>query len=226
MKKSVKRSKGNISKVHDKAHKTQKKAQIVKKRSAKPHVKSISSLKIPSPPAPKFDTDKETLKYLKMAFELEKKALHFYMDTRNHTTDFNMKTFLNTLLDLEINHFNTVGRVKRLYEQKKTADVKREADKFVVHKPVNPFKGLKQWDKLDKQEHGIYTIFNTALTMESAAYHFYIEAAQHAKGEFIKEFLQKLAKDEWYHKEFISSHKEATYNNGYWLGIDHVRIEG
>ena len=61
--------------------------------------------------------------------------------------------------------------------------------------------------------------------MEEKAHNFYMDAAKHSKGEFIKLYLQKLARDEWYHKQFIEQHRESVYNNGYWLGIDHVRIE-
>jgi rubrerythrin len=236
-KKSVKTTKLKISKSHTKSHikskthkiateiKSKAKKQAHKKTIKKTAKKDISSLNIPEPPAQKYDADNETMKYLRLAFDLEKRSLHFYMTARNKTSDFNMKTFLNSLLDLEITHLNSVGRVHRLYTLKKTAEVKREAMKFQVHKPENPFKGLKQWHRLGKQEQGIYEIFNTALQMEEKAYDFYLDAAKHSKGEFIKEYLQKLAKDEWYHKEAIMSQRDMIYNSGYWLGIDHVRLE-
>ena len=169
--------------------------------------------------------DKETLKYLQLAVKLEQNSLKFYTIARNRVSDFNMKTLLNTLLQNEIDHLAKVTRMKILFQKGKSAALMKEAAGFRPHTPRNPFKDVKQIDKLVRPGADIYDVFKKAVAMEQNAHDFYMEAAEHCKGSFIKTYLRKLAKDELKHKAFIESHRDAIYNDGYWMGIEHVRLE-
>ena len=167
----------------------------------------------------------ETLKYLNLAVKLEQNSFRFYKTARDKVKDFNMKSLLNSLMGQEVAHLSLVVRVRDLYAVKKTLRAKKEAGMLKIHKPKNPFSGMIQTDPLLKPGADVFLAFKRAVELEQKAYEFYIEAAEHAEGAFIRNFLRKLAKDELNHKQFIESHREAVYNEGYWLGIDHVRLE-
>ncbi len=169
--------------------------------------------------------DPVTLKYLNLAVKLEQNANKFYETARDKVKDPNMKSFLNTLMDNETGHLDSVARVRDLYAAKQTTQVKAAAAMLKVHRPKNPFRGMKQIEKLTKPGADILDIFEEAAALEQKANEFYLEAAEHAQGAFVKAYLRKLSEEEIFHKEFIESQKKAVCNNGYWLGIDHVTLE-
>jgi len=174
--------------------------------------------------------DPVTLKYLNLAVKLEENTEKFYETAQDKVKDPNMKSFLNTLMDRETGHVRSVIKVRDLYAAKQTAQVKAAAAMLTVpaykpKRPKNPFRGKKQIEKLTMPKADILDIFNEAAALEQKANEFYLEAANHARGAFIKAYLTKLAQEEIFHKEFIESQKEAVCSDGYWLGIEHVTLQ-
>ncbi len=172
--------------------------------------------------------DPVTLKYLNLAVKLEEKTEEFYKTALEKIKDPNMKSFLNTLMDRETGHVRGVVKVRDLYAAKQTAQVRAAAAMLTVHRPKrpkNPFRGMKQIEKLTKPGADILDLFEEAAALEQKANEFYLEAAEYARGAFIKAYLRKLAQEEIFHKEFIESQKEAVCHNGYWLGINHVTLQ-
>jgi rubrerythrin len=169
--------------------------------------------------------DPVTLKYLTLAVKLEQNTNKFYETAREKVKDPNMKSFLNALMDHETGHLASATKVRDLYAAKQTAQVKAAAAMLKVHRPKNPFSGMKQIDRLTRPGADILDLLEEAAALEQKANEFYLEAAEHAQGDFIKSYLKKLAQEEIYHKEFIEAQKEAIHDNGYWSGIDHVTLE-
>lgn len=171
------------------------------------------------------EAEKETLKFLNLAVDLEKSSMKFYTDALNKISDFNMKSLLEALMGNERDHLASVTKIKMLYEDGKDEELKEAASNFTVHEPANPFKGKKQEEALVDPDADIHDVFNAAIEMEKKASAFYTEAAEKTTSEFIKEYFLKLAREELLHKEFIEDHKDALYDSGYWLGIEHTRLE-
>jgi rubrerythrin len=169
--------------------------------------------------------DAVTLRYLELAVELERNTNKFYETARDEAKDPNMKRLLDSLMDHETGHLGTIARVRDLYAAKQTEEIKAAAAALKVHKPKNPFRGMRQTRKLTKPAADILDLLDRAAEVEQKAHEFYLEAAEHAQGTFIKAYLKKLAKEETYHKKFIESQRQALCNDGYWLGIEHVRLE-
>ncbi len=174
--------------------------------------------------------DPVTLRYLNLAVKLEENTEKFYKTARDKVKDLNMKSFLNTLMDRETGHVRSVVKVRDLYAAKQTAQVKAAAAMLTVpvhrpKRPKNPFRGKKQIEKLAKPGADILDLFSEAAALEQKANEFYLEAAEHVQGAFIKAYLTKLAQEEKFHKEFIETQKEAVCSDGYWLGIDHVTLQ-
>jgi len=169
--------------------------------------------------------DPVTLKYLSLAVKLEQNTNKFYETAQKKVTDPNMKAVLSALMDHETGHLDSAVKVRDLYAAKQTARARAATALIKVHKPKNPFSGIKQIEKLTKPGADILDVLTEAAALEQKANEFYLEAAEHAQGDFIKAYLRKLAQEELYHKEFIEAQKEAVCNKGYWLGMDHVTLE-
>ena len=169
--------------------------------------------------------DAVTLKYLDLAVELERNTNEFYETAREKVKDPNMKRLLTSLTDYETGHLDSVAKVRDLYAAKQTVEVKAAAASLSVHRPKNPFRGIQQIEKLTRPGADILDVFKEAAALEQKAHEFYVEAAEHAQGAFIKAYLRKLAKEETYHKMFIEAQQKAVCSDGYWLGIDHVELE-
>ena len=169
--------------------------------------------------------DPATLKYLSLAVKLEQNTNKFYETARDSVKDPNMRSILTSMMDNETGHLKSVTKVRDLYAAKQTTKVKAAAALLKVHKPKNPFSGMKQIDKLLKPGADIVDVFDEAASLEQKANEFYLEAAEHAKGAFIKSYLRKLAEEESLHKKFIEAQKESIRNEGRWLGMDHVTLE-
>jgi rubrerythrin len=71
----------------------------------------------------------------------------------------------------------------------------------------------------------IFKLFEGAMDLEMRAERFYLEAAEKVAHPEIKRFLRCFAADEARHRKFLVKHKGAVYNEGYWLGIEHVRLQ-
>ncbi|HII71646.1 TPA: hypothetical protein HA265_02725 [Candidatus Woesearchaeota archaeon] len=172
------------------------------------------------------DSDKELLKYLDEAVKLEKSSMTFYSTARNKVSNFNMKALLNAFLTVEVEHLIAVTMVRDLVKSRHTAEAVREAKKFRHTTPANPFKDMVQWEKLTRSYGSdIFTLFKGAEDLETRAEEFYLGAAKNVKNPELKAFLKRFAADEARHRRFLQQHKEAVYNDGYWLGIDHVRLQ-
>jgi len=169
--------------------------------------------------------DPATLKYLNLAVKLEQNTNKFYETARDSVKDPHMKSVLRSMMDNETGHLESVTKVRDLYAAKQTTQVKAAAAMLKVHKPKNPFSGMKQIEKLTQPGADILDVFDEAASLEQKANEFYLEAAEYAQGAFIKAYLKKLAQEESLHKKFIEAQKEAICNDGYWLGIDHVTLE-
>lgn len=169
--------------------------------------------------------DKELLKYLDEAVRLEKSAMQFYSTARNKVTNFNMKSLLNAFLTVEVEHLVTVTKVRDLVRSKRSAQAIAEAKKFRSTTPVNPFKDMMQWERLTSHRSDIFTLFKGATELETRAEEFYKGAAKHVRNAEIRSFLLRFAKDEARHRMFLLEHKDALYDDGYWLGIEHVRLQ-
>jgi len=169
--------------------------------------------------------DPETLKYLDLAVQLEQNTSKFYKTALAKINDPNMKAMLNAVTEHESGHLRSITKVRDLYAAKQTARVKAAAALLKVHKPENPFTGMEQIEKLTEPGADLLALFDEAMALEQKANEFYLEAAEHAQGAFIKTYLRKLAQEETYHKEWLAAQKDAVCNDGYWLGIDHVNLE-
>jgi len=173
---------------------------------------------------PKND-DPQLLKYLNEAVKLEKSSMKFYTTARNKTSNFNMKTLLNAFLTVEIEHLLTVSKVRDLVKKKQTTKAVAQAKKFKSTVPVNPFKDMVQLEKFSMYGSDIFTLFKGATELEQKAENFYRDDAGSVKHPEIKKFFTRFAADEKRHQKFLLKHKVAVYNDGYWLGIDHVRLQ-
>ncbi|MFC1723697.1 ferritin family protein [Nanoarchaeota archaeon] len=171
------------------------------------------------------DSDKELLKYLEEAVKLERASMRFYATARNKVTNFNMKALLNAFLTVEVQHLVAVTKVRNLVKAKKTSQAIAAAKKFHSTTLDNPFKDMVQWEKLTSHHADIFTLFKGAIQLETKAEKFYSEAAKKVKNPELKAFLRRFAKDEVKHRNFLKRHKESVYNDGYWMGIEHVRLQ-
>lgn len=167
---------------------------------------------------------KEFLKIIDLAVKLEKQATVFYSKMRNETNDFNMQTFLNALLEKEIDHLASVIEMKRLVRSKKKSQFMKLAKNYKIVKLKNPFNGRKDIAKPKKITITMHDVFKQAVILEEKAHDFYIESSKQVSDKTVKAYLKKLAKEELQHKEFILEHEDAIYNDGYWLGIEHVAL--
>ena len=65
------------------------------------------------------ESDKELLKYLDMAVELEKSSTRFYTTARKKVNDYNMKMLLNVMIEKEKEHLASVTKMRNLVKQNK-----------------------------------------------------------------------------------------------------------
>lgn len=189
-----------------------------KKKSVKKKSITISRSKVS-------DSDSELLHYLDEAVKLEKSSMNFYASARNKTSNFNMKSLLNAFLTVEVEHLVTVAKVRDLVRAKKTAQAISEARKFKAATPVNPFRDMLQWEKLTSHRADIFALFGGAIELETKAEQFYLSAAKNVKNPELRSFMLRFAKDEANHRSFLRQHKDSVYDDGYWMGIEHVRLQ-
>jgi len=149
--------------------------------------------------------DPVTLKYLNLAVELEQNTNSFYETARDKVKDPDLKSVLNSMMESETGHLESITRVRDLYAAKLTMRVRAVAAMRKVHKPKTPFRDMTQINKLTEPEADLGDIITEAAALEQKAHDFYMEAAEHADGDFIKEYLTKLAEEELLHKEAIES---------------------
>ena len=173
----------------------------------------------------KTDPDKELLSYLNEAVKLEKSSVKFYTTARNKILNFNMKSLLNAFLTVEVEHLVSVTKVRNAIRDKKKPQAVRAAKSFKLTKPANPFKEMVQLKKLAGRNADIFKLFKGAKELEEKAESFYREAAKNTTHPELKKYFQRFASDEAKHQAFLKKHEDAIYNDGYWLGIDHVRLE-
>lgn len=172
----------------------------------------------------KYD-DPELLKYLDEAVKLERSSMTFYTAARNKASNFNMKSLLNAFLTVEVEHLLTVTKVRDLVKKNETAKAIAAANKFKATVPVNPFEDMVQLEKLSSYGSDIFSLFQSAKDLEVKAENFYRDAAKHVRHPELKRFLLRFASDEKRHQAYLDKHREAVYNDGYWLGIGHVRLQ-
>ena len=168
----------------------------------------------------------EMLKYLQLAIETEKRGIEFYTEAKKLVDDYNMNRLMDVLLEQEHIHLKYF---KELYNAEKKDGLKEAegvATSYTGQPAIkNPLFGMKQLHDVAKKKSTIYHLFNQAIEFEERGHKLYMDLAAKVKDKKIGEFLKKVAHEELRHRDFIRMHQQAVYDTGYWLGIEHTRLE-
>lgn len=195
--------------------------KAVKKKSSKPRPKK----RIPKKAAPKRDKE-DLLSYIKLAINTEKRGIKFYTEVKKKVNDYNMKRLMDTLIEQEKIHLSYFTQIYDAEKKSGTADAAKVAAGYKRQPTLkNPLFGMRQLHEVVKKKTAIYHAFNQALQFETDGHDLYMDLAKKVKNSRIKSFLKLVANEELRHRDFIKMHQDAIYNTGYWLGMDHVRLE-
>ena len=172
------------------------------------------------------DKKEDILKFIQLAIDTEKRGIKFYTEAKAKIDDYNMTRLMDVLLEQENIHLKFFTEVYKEEKKDGTASAAQAAGKYKPQKPIkNPLFGMEQLDKITKQKSTIYHLFKQAIEFEEMGHDLYIELARKINNKKISDFLKKVAQEELRHRDFIQMHQDAVYNTGYWMGIDHVRLQ-
>ncbi|MBW2967390.1 ferritin family protein [Candidatus Woesearchaeota archaeon] len=170
--------------------------------------------------------DKNILRFMLLAIDTEKKGIKFYTAAKRKVDDYNMTRLLDMIIEQEKQHLAFFKAVYAAEKKKGTAEAAKEAAKYKgqprVESPL--FKQLPP-KKLQKKISTIHNIFKEALDFEVHGHDMYRYMARRVKNKKIKAFLSMVATEELKHRNFIHQHQDALYDTGFWLGLEHVRLE-
>jgi rubrerythrin len=168
----------------------------------------------------------DILKYIQLAIDTEKRGIKFYTEAKNAVDDYNMNRLMDVLLDQEHIHLKYFTDLYEAEKNKGFKDAEEVATKYKGQAPVkNPLFGAHQINEIAKKKSTIYHLFNQAIEFEQKGHDLYMDLAKKINDKKISDFLKTVAHEELRHKEFIQMHQDAIYDTGYWLGLEHVRLQ-
>ncbi|MBI5880831.1 ferritin-like domain-containing protein [archaeon] len=166
------------------------------------------------------------LKYIHLAIDTEKRGIKFYTEAKNTVDDYGMSRLMDVLLEQEHIHLKFFTEVYNAEKKKGILDAAKKAGSYHGQAPIkNPLFGMQQLHTVTKQKSTIYHLFNQAIEFEQRGHDLYMELAKKIKNKRISDFLKMIAHEELRHRDFIRMHQDAIYDTGYWLGMEHVRLQ-
>ncbi len=172
------------------------------------------------------DDKSDILKYIHLAIEVEKRGIAFYTEAKKTVDDYNMTRLMDVLLEQEHIHLKFFTEIYEAENRRGILDAAKKAGEYHGQKSVkNPLFGMDQLNKIVKQKSTIYHLFNQAIEFEQRGHDLYMELARKIKNKKIADFLKMVAHEELRHRDFIRMHQDAIYDTGYWLGMEHVRLQ-
>jgi|GEM_PF-2705531 len=168
----------------------------------------------------------EMLKYIQLAINTEKRGIKFYTEAKKNINDYNMSRLMDVLLAQEHIHLRFFTQLYNAEKSKGMDAAAKVAARYKRQAPMrNPLFGKKQFHELTKLKSTIHELFKKAIDFEEKGYDLYMDLAKKVKNEKISTFLKMVAAEELLHEEFIKMHQESVYNDGYWFGMEHVRLQ-
>jgi rubrerythrin len=169
---------------------------------------------------------KEMLRYIQLAIDTEKRGIAFYTEAKKTVDDYNMNRLMDVLLEQEQLHLKFFRDIYQAEKNKGLKDADGVAARYKGQAPVkNPLFGAKQLNDLAKKKSTIYHLFNQAIEFEQKGHDLYMDIARKIKDKKISDFLKMVAQEELRHRDFIRMHQDSLYDTGYWLGMEHVRLQ-
>ncbi len=172
------------------------------------------------------DQKEDIIKYINLAISTEKRGIKFYSEAKKKVSDYNLTRLMDVLLDQERIHLKAFQTILSAEKKKGTEQAAKVAAKYHKQKPIrNPMFDLKHAKDLSDLKTDIYNMFKIATDFEQKGHDMYLDMAKKIKNKNISAFLKKVAEEETKHKKFIEEHNDAIYDTGYWLGLEHVRLQ-
>jgi rubrerythrin len=169
---------------------------------------------------------KDILKFIKLAINTEKRGIKFYTQAKRRVDDINMNRLLDVILEQEHTHLKFFTHIYNAEKKRGESAAAKEAARYKgQHKLKNPLFGMKQLHDVTKKKSTIYHLFKQAVEFEQDGHDLYMDIARKVKDKRIKNFLRMVAHEELKHRDLILMHQDAVYNTGYWMGMEHVRLE-
>lgn len=169
---------------------------------------------------------KDILRFIRLAIDTEKRGIKFYTQAKRRVDDINMSRLLDAILEQEHTHLKFFRSIYQTEKKKGEAAAANEAARYKGQPRLkNPLFGMKQLHDVTKKKSTIYHLFKQAVEFEQDGHDLYMDIASKVKDKKIKNFLKMVAKEELKHKDLIMMHQDAVYNTGYWMGMEHVRLE-
>jgi rubrerythrin len=168
----------------------------------------------------------DILKYIHLAIDTEKRGITFYSEAKRKVDDYSMTRLMDVLLEQEHIHLKFFTDVYNAEKRKGIMDAAKKAGSYKGQAPIkNPLFGMEQLQSVTKQKSTIYHLFNQAIEFEQHGHDLYMELARKIKNKRISDLLKMIAHEELRHRDFIRMHQDAIYDTGYWLGMEHVRLQ-
>ena len=168
----------------------------------------------------------DILKYIHLAIDTEKRGIKFYSEAKKKVDDYSMTRLMDVLLEQEHIHLKFFTDVYNAEKRKGISDAAKKAGSYKGQAPIkNPLFGMEQLQSVTKQKSTIYHLFNQAIEFEQHGHDLYMELAKKIKNKRISNLLKMIAHEELRHRDFIRMHQDAIYDTGYWLGMEHVRLQ-
>jgi rubrerythrin len=168
----------------------------------------------------------DILKYIHLAIDTEKRGITFYSEAKRKVDDYSMTRLMDVLLEQEHIHLKFFTDVYNAEKRKGIMDAAKKAGSYKGQAPIkNPLFGMEQLQSVTKQKSTIYHLFNQAIEFEQHGHDLYMELAKKIKNKRISNLLKMIAHEELRHRDFIRMHQDAIYDTGYWLGMEHVRLQ-
>ena len=166
--------------------------------------------------------DKNISRFMLLAIDTEKQGIKFYTAAKKKANDYNMSKLLEVIIEQEKKHLAAFTAIHDA-EKKGIKEAAGKAGEYRTQSPLKSplFKPVRKTKKLTS----IHELFKEALDFEVRGHDMYLYMARRIKDRKIKEFLKMVAHEELNHRNFIHQHQDALYDTGYWLGLEHVRLE-
>jgi rubrerythrin len=184
--------------------------------------KKTSKIDVSKSPAQKGDM----LKYIQLAIDTEKRGIAFYTEAKKTVDDYNMNRLMDVLLEQEHIHLKYFTELYNAEKKNGLKDAETVASHYKGQAPVkNPLFDSHHLSEIAKKKSTIYHLFNQAIEFEQKGHDLYMDLAKKIKDKKISDFLKMVAHEELRHRDFIHMHQDAIYDTGYWLGMEHVRLQ-
>jgi rubrerythrin len=168
----------------------------------------------------------DILRYIQLAIDTEKRGIAFYTEAKQKVDDYNMNRLMDVLLEQEQIHLKYFTALYHAEKKSGLKDAEDVASKYKGQPTVkNPLFGVQHMNDLAKKKSTIYHLFKKAIEFEQEGHDLYMDLAKKIKDRKISDFLTKVAHEELRHRDFIQMHQDAVYDTGYWLGLEHTRLQ-